>query len=113
MEVKIGAKVLVNLVDDEKDISQVVGTVVWHDGSVEGERPWVVSWALVGVWDFSFFNSDRAKVLDYYESVESAVKANREVYESTRKRYEGSFELLEGFLKEDFGKTHSELVGTR
>lgn len=60
-----------------------VGIVVGHDGSYEGSRPWKVYFSGVsGAEDshkWSFKNASDLKVLDYFDSAESAKVALQEV----------------------------------
>lgn len=60
-----------------------VGIVVGHDGSYEGSRPWKVYFSgLAGAGDshkWSFKNASDLKVLDYFDSAESAKVALQEV----------------------------------
>ena len=79
LEVIVGCKVAFKYGRTRK-----VGIVVGHDGSYEGSRPWKVYFSGVssGAGDsykWSFRNASDLKVLDYFDSAESAKVALQEL----------------------------------
>lgn len=78
LEVIVGCKVAFKYGRTRK-----VGIVVGHDGSYEGSRPWKVYFSEVtGAGDsykWSFRNASDLKVLDYFDSAESARAALQEL----------------------------------
>lgn len=78
LEVVVGCKVVFKYGKSRK-----VGIVVGHDGSYEGSRPWKVYFSgEAGAEDshkWSFKNASDLKVLDYFDSAESAKVALQEL----------------------------------
>ena len=102
LEVVVGCKVVFKYGKSCK-----VGIVVGHDGSYEGSRPWKVYYSSVGGGDarWTFKNASDLKVLDYFDSAESAKVALQEVaseevalseWDRLHTQFSSNQELLEG-----------------
>ena len=104
LEVVVGCKVVFKYGKSCK-----VGIVVGHDGSYEGSRPWKVYFSgEAGAEDshkWSFKNASNLKVLDYFDSAESAKVALQELasekvalseWDRLHTQFSSNQELLEG-----------------
>ena len=101
LEVVVGCKVVFKYGKARK-----VGIVVGHDGSYEGSRPWKVYFSRVGGGSqWTFKNASDLKVLDYFDSAESAKVALQEVaseevalseWDRLYAQFSSNQELLEG-----------------
>ena len=101
LEVIVGCKVVFKYGKSRK-----VGIVVGHDGSYEGSRPWKVYYSSVGGGSqWTFKNTFDLKVLDYFDSAESAKVALQELasekvalseWDRLYAQFNSNQELLEG-----------------
>ena len=101
LEVVVGCKVVFKYGKSRK-----VGIVVGHDGSYEGSRPCKVYYSSTGGGSqWSFKNASNLKVLDYFDSAESAKVALQELasekvalseWDRLYAQFSSNQELLEG-----------------